>query len=117
MQSVDALWKHALLSAELMKVQELRKAPMKRRRKSRRGKARVDPLTSAEEADLFSRQQVLHVWICLPTTYTQSATRLSLHYSKGLSSEGSFPAIAGIDNQVATVAEQQSRCIGWTFGR
>ncbi|CAL8472097.1 g11639 [Coccomyxa elongata] len=43
------------------RIKELRKAPMKRRRKSRRGKARMDPLTSAEEADLFSRQQALTI--------------------------------------------------------
>ncbi|EIE23557.1 thioredoxin-like protein [Coccomyxa subellipsoidea C-169] len=43
------------------RVKELRKVSPGRRRRRRRGQPRVEPLSAAEQADLFSRQQALTI--------------------------------------------------------
>ncbi|BDA47465.1 probable thioredoxin at N-terminal half [Coccomyxa sp. Obi] len=74
------------------RIKELRKAPIKRRRKSRRGKARMDPLTSAEEADLFSRQQALT--IKLQQLRSNKAGVSVEHFADELSEEEEDPYIS-----------------------
>ncbi len=44
-------------------LQELRKVSPGRRRRRRRGQPRVEPLSAAEQADLFSRQQVSNLLV------------------------------------------------------
>lgn len=44
----------------------------------------------------------------VPLVFFQSITRVRLLETT---------AIAGIDDQAAAIAEQQSRCTGWTVGR